>query len=55
MDAQTEAELEQRAGQREPAAGLADEHTLFCDTMISTDALQRMAEMNAGRRDLGDR
>ncbi|MGL6112388.1 MAG: enoyl-CoA hydratase/isomerase family protein [Rubrivivax sp.] len=47
--------LAQRAGSGDPAAGLADERTLFCDTMVSDDALQRMAEMNAGRRDISDR
>jgi enoyl-CoA hydratase len=47
--------LAQRAGQGEPAAGLAEERTLFCDTMVSAEALQRMADMNAGRRDISDR
>lgn len=44
-----------RAGQGEPATGLAEERTLFCDTMVSAEALQRMAEMNAGQRDISDR
>jgi enoyl-CoA hydratase len=47
--------LARRAGRGEDAAGLADERTLFCDTMVSDSALQRMAEMNAGRRDISDR
>jgi len=47
--------LARRAGQGDAAAGLADERTLFCDTMVSEAALQRMAEMNAGRRDISDR
>jgi len=47
--------LARRAGIGEPAAGLADERTLFCDTMVSDAALQRMAEMNAGARDISDR
>jgi enoyl-CoA hydratase len=47
--------LAHRAGQGDAAAALAEERTLFCDTMVSADALQRMAEMNAGRRDIGDR
>lgn len=33
----------------------ADERTPFCDTLVSDEALQRMAEMNAGRRDISDR
>ena len=47
--------LAHRAGQGDAAAGLAEERTLFCDTMVSAEALQRMAEMNAGRRDISDR
>ena len=47
--------LARRAGHGDAAAGLADERTLFCDTMVSDAALQRMAEMNAGRRDISDR
>jgi enoyl-CoA hydratase/carnithine racemase len=47
--------LAHRAGQGDAAAGLADERTLFCDTMVSAEALQRMAEMNAGQRDISDR
>ena len=47
--------LARRAGQGDAAAGLADERTLFCDTLVSDAALQRMAEMIAGRRDISDR
>jgi len=47
--------LAQRAGHGDEASGLADERTLFCDTLVSDAALQRMAEMNAGRRDISDR
>ena len=47
--------LAQRAGQADPAVGLAAERTLFCDTMVSDEALRRMAQMNAGRRDISDR
>lgn len=47
--------LARRAGQGDAAAGLAAERTLFCDTMVSAEALQRMADMNAGRRDISDR
>jgi len=47
--------LARRAGQGDAASGLADERTLFCDTLVSDAALQRMAEMNAGRRDISDR
>ena len=47
--------LARRAGSGDAAAGLAEERTLFCDTLISDAALQRMAEMNAGRRDISDR
>jgi enoyl-CoA hydratase/carnithine racemase len=47
--------LAHRAGTGDAAVGLAEERTLFCDTMVSADALQRMAEMNAGRRDITDR
>jgi enoyl-CoA hydratase len=43
------------AGQADVAAGLAAERTLFCDTLVSASALQRMAEMNAGQRDISDR
>ncbi len=46
--------LARRAGQGDLAEGLANERTLFCDTMVSVTALQRMAEMNAGRRDISD-
>jgi hypothetical protein len=48
-------QLAQRAGRGDVAAGLAAERTLFCDTLVSASALQRMAEMNAGRRDISDR
>jgi len=47
--------LARRAGHGDMAAGLAEERTLFCDTLLSDAALQRMAEMNAGRRDISDR
>ncbi len=47
--------LARRAGQEDAASGLAGERTLFCDTLVSDAALQRMAEMNAGRRDISDR
>ncbi len=47
--------LAHRAGHGDAAAGLAAERTLFCDTLVSDAALQRMAEMNAGRRDISDR
>jgi enoyl-CoA hydratase/carnithine racemase len=47
--------LARRAGKGDAAAGLADERTLFCDTLVSPEALQRMAQMNAGRRNISDR
>ncbi len=37
------------------AQGAAAERTLFCDLMVNADSLQRMAEMNAGERDITDR
>jgi len=37
------------------AEGLAQERTLFCDPMLRREAISRMAEMNAGRRDIRDR
>jgi enoyl-CoA hydratase len=37
------------------AAALAAERTLFCDLMVNEQSLQRMAEMNAGERDISDR
>jgi enoyl-CoA hydratase/carnithine racemase len=43
------------AGSGDAASGLADERTLFCDTLVSDVALQRMAEMNAGQRDISER
>jgi enoyl-CoA hydratase len=46
--------LARRTGRGDAAAGLAEERTLFCDTLMSDAALQRMAEMNAGRRDITD-
>jgi enoyl-CoA hydratase/carnithine racemase len=46
--------LARRAGNGDGASGLAEERTLFCDTLISDSALQRMAEMNIGRRDIID-
>jgi enoyl-CoA hydratase/carnithine racemase len=48
-------QLAQHAGCGDAATGLAAERTLFCDTLVSDAALQRMAEMNAGRRDISDR
>lgn len=48
-------QLARRASMGDSATGLADERTLFCDTMVSEVALQRMAEMNAGQRDISDR
>ncbi len=46
--------LARRVGHSDAATGLAEERTLFCHTMVSDAALQRMAEMNAGRRDIID-
>jgi enoyl-CoA hydratase len=40
------------AASRPLADGLADERTLFCDLMVDAEALERMGEMNAGRRDI---
>ncbi len=37
------------------ADGLAQERTLFCDLMVRPEAIERMADMNAGRRDIRDR
>ncbi len=37
------------------AQGLAQERTLFCDLMVRDEAITRMAEMNAGRRDIRTR
>jgi enoyl-CoA hydratase len=37
------------AADRPLAQGLADERTLFCDLMVSDDAIERMHAMNAGR------
>jgi enoyl-CoA hydratase/carnithine racemase len=34
--------------------GLADERTLFCDLVVDAETLDRMAEMNAGRRAITD-
>jgi enoyl-CoA hydratase/carnithine racemase len=47
--------LARRPGAADAAAGLAEERTLFCASMISDEALRRMAEMNAGQRDISDR
>jgi enoyl-CoA hydratase/carnithine racemase len=47
--------LARHAGGGDAAAGLAAERTLFCDTLVSDEALKRMAEMNAGRRDISER
>jgi len=32
--------------------GLADERTLFCDTVMQNEAIAQMAAFNAGRRDI---
>ena len=48
-------QLARLAGRVDAAEGLAAERTLFCDTMVSEAALQRMVEMNTGRRDISDR
>jgi enoyl-CoA hydratase len=37
------------------ARGFGEERTLFCDTMVSPEAIERMAAMNAGTRDIRDR
>jgi enoyl-CoA hydratase len=37
------------AADRPLAQGLADERTLFCDLMVSDEAIERMRAMNAGR------
>ncbi len=37
------------------SAALAAERTLFCDLMVNEESLQRMAQMNAGERDISDR
>ena len=37
------------------SAALAAERTLFCDLMVNEECLQRMAQMNAGERDISDR
>ena len=47
--------LAHRAGSGDAAVALAAERTLFCDTMVSDEALRRMAEMNAGLRDISER
>jgi enoyl-CoA hydratase len=47
--------LARQAGRVETAKGLADERTLFCDLMVSDEALGLMGEMNAGKRDIRDR
>ena len=39
----------------DPAAALAAERTLFCDLLVNEQSLQRMAQMNAGERDIADR
>ena len=36
-------------------AALAAERTLFCDLMVNEESLQRMAQMNAGEREISDR
>jgi len=48
-------QLTRRAGTGDAADALAAERTLFCDTMVSDEALRRMAEMNAGLRDISER
>jgi enoyl-CoA hydratase len=40
------------AGQGTPAERLADERTLFCDLMVSDEAIALMAAMNRGERDI---
>jgi enoyl-CoA hydratase/carnithine racemase len=47
--------LARRAGSGALATGLAGERTLFGASMVSDEALQRMAAMNAGQRDFSDR
>ena len=47
--------LARRAAEGGLAAGLAAERTLFCDTMVSEAALQRMTELNGGQREISDR
>jgi hypothetical protein len=44
-----------RAADAELSQRLAEERTLFCDLMVNDESLQRMAEMNAGRRDISER
>ncbi|MDP6389616.1 MAG: enoyl-CoA hydratase/isomerase family protein [Alphaproteobacteria bacterium] len=34
--------------------GMADERTLFCDLMVSEEAIALMSDFNAGRRDIRD-
>ncbi len=48
-------QLARLAAEGDLAAGLAAERTLFCDTMVSEAALQRMAELNAGQREISER
>lgn len=43
------------ASGRNPADGLADERTLFCDLMVNPDSLDLMARMNAGELAITDR
>jgi enoyl-CoA hydratase len=47
--------LVRRADAADLAQGLAEERTLFCDLMVNEDTLQRLAEVNAGERDISDR
>ncbi len=47
--------LARQAGQGDVAKNFADERTLFCDLMVSDDALRLMGEMNEGKRDIRDR
>jgi enoyl-CoA hydratase/carnithine racemase len=47
--------LVRRAADAELSQRLAEERTLFCDLMVNDESLQRMAEMNAGRRDISER
>ena len=44
--------LVRAAAGRAQADGLADERTLFCELLTSDGAIERMAEMNAGNRDI---
>jgi enoyl-CoA hydratase/carnithine racemase len=47
--------LVRRADAADLAQGLAEERTLFCDLMVNEETLHRLAEVNAGERDISDR